>query len=61
MSAGLSASLTWVRTTPPFLRQAGHVHDAGALALEVGGHAEDRAERDDAGAAGAGEDHRDTA
>ena len=38
------------------LRQAGHVDDADALALEMRRHAEDRADGDDAGAADAGDD-----
>jgi hypothetical protein len=33
------------------LREAGHVDDSDALAVEVGGHAEDAADGDDAGAA----------
>ena len=40
------------------LREAGHVDHAAALALEMRGHAEDRADRDDAGAADAGDDDR---
>ena len=38
------------------LREAGHVDDAGALAFEMRGHAEDGADGDDAGAADAGDD-----
>ena len=38
-----------------FLREAGHVDHAAALALEMRGHAEHRADRDDAGAADAGD------
>ncbi|KAF1853937.1 hypothetical protein Lal_00005148 [Lupinus albus] len=37
------------------LRQPGHVEHADALALDVGGHAEQRADGDDAGAADAGD------
>ena len=40
------------------LREAGHVDHAAALAFEMRGHAEDRADRDDAGAADAGDDDR---
>ena len=38
------------------LREAGHVDDADALALEMRRHAEDAADGDDAGAADAGDD-----
>ena len=38
------------------LREAGHVDDADALALEMRRHAEDGADGDDAGAADAGDD-----
>ena len=38
------------------LGEAGHLHLAGALALEVGGHGDQRADGDDAGAADAGDD-----
>src|SRR5262249_58403336 len=38
------------------LRQASHVDDSNALALEMGCHAEDAADGDDAGAADAGDD-----
>src|SRR5262252_6746197 len=40
----------------PLLRQTGHVDDANALALEMGRHAEDAADGDDAGAADPGDD-----
>ena len=40
------------------LREARHVDHAAALAFEMRGHAEDRADRDDAGAADAGDDDR---
>ncbi len=38
------------------LREAGHVEHAHALALEVGGHAENAADGDNSGAADAGHD-----
>ncbi len=38
------------------LGEAGHLHLAGALALEVGGHGDQRADGDDAGAADAGDE-----
>ena len=38
------------------LREAGHVDDAGALAFQMRGHADDGADGDDAGAADAGDD-----
>ena len=41
---------------PALLREAGHLHHARALAVEMGGHGEDRADGDDAGAADAGDD-----
>src|SRR5262249_59371915 len=40
----------------PLLRQAGHVDDTNALALEMGRHAEDATDGDDAGAADPGDD-----
>src|SRR6185312_2845890 len=39
-----------------FLREAGHVDDADALAFQMRGHADDGADGDDAGAADAGDD-----
>ena len=41
---------------PALLREAGHVDDADALAFEMRGHAEDAADRHDAGTADAGDD-----
>src|SRR5262249_49698277 len=38
------------------LREAGHVDHSNALAFEMGGHAEDAADGDDAGAADTGDD-----
>src|SRR6185437_17141246 len=38
------------------LREAGHVDDAGALAFQMRGHADDGADSDNAGAADAGDD-----
>ena len=39
-----------------FLREAGHVDDADTLAFEMRCHADDRADRDNAGAADTGDD-----
>src|SRR6185369_4015925 len=41
---------------PALLREAVHVDDADALAVEMRGHADDGADGDDAGAADAGDD-----
>ena len=57
MSSGGRANRMWLATAPPFCASPGHVDDADALAFEMGGHAEDGADGDDAGAADAGDDH----
>ena len=53
MSSGRLAMRTWLKTAPPFCASPAMSIDADALALEMRRHAEDRADRDDAGAADA--------
>ena len=56
MSSGRARDLDVAEHRAALLRQAGHVDGAAALALEMGGHGEDRADRHDAGAADAGDE-----
>jgi hypothetical protein len=51
-SAVCSESRTWLSTAPPF-GQTRHVEDHAGLALDMGGHAEQCADRQHAGAADA--------
>ena len=56
IASGRFAIWMWLQVAPPFCaRPAGVLRD-DALALEVRGHAEQLADRDDAGAADAGDD-----
>jgi hypothetical protein len=51
-----SAMRTWDDHGAALLRQAGHVEHGDALAVEVGGHADQGADGDHAGAADAGDE-----
>ena len=53
---GVSAMRTWLIHRAALLRQAGHVEHGDALAFEMRRHAEQRADRHDAGAADAGDE-----
>ncbi len=52
-SAVCSDSRTWLSTAPPFCARPGHVQDHAGLALDMRGHAEQRADGEHAGAADA--------
>ena len=55
--AGSCAMRTWLETGAVLLGEPGHVELRAALALEVRGHGEDRADGHDAGAADPGDEH----
>ena len=48
---------TWLITAPPFCAMPSLVEHGGGLAFDMRGHAQDRADGDDAGAADAGDQH----
>jgi hypothetical protein len=54
--AGFSASRQWMCTAPPFWARPAISIIARALAVEMRGHRQERADGDDAGAADAGDD-----
>ena len=56
MSSGRWAMRTWVKTAPPFCARPVMSSDGAALALQMRGHAQQRADGDDAGAADAGDE-----
>ena len=56
MSSGVVGDADVAVDRAALLREAGHVDDADALALEMRRHAEHAADGDDAGAADAGDD-----
>src|SRR6056297_386797 len=55
MSPGVFASRRWICTAP--LCEAGHLHHASALAVDLRRLCQDRADGDDAGSANARDDH----